>query len=59
MTIPMCKEMYLDVLEILENGKQYTRKEVANIIADKRQFTKEERNERIESGALRYQNRIS
>lgn len=31
MTIPPCKEMYLDVLETLDNGKQYTRKEVANI----------------------------
>lgn len=54
----MCKEMYLDVLEILDNGKQYTRKEVANLIADKRQFTKEDMNERIQTGALRYQNRI-
>ena len=42
--------MYLDVLNILKDGEQYTRKNLAYIIADNLNLTEEERNIRISSG---------
>ena len=58
MTIPKYNEMYLDVLNILKDGKQYTRKDLAYIIADNLNLTEEERNIRISSGQPKYINRV-
>ena len=58
MVLPKYNEMYLDVLSILKDGKQYTRKSVANIIAKNRNFTTEDKSERINSGQLKYINRV-
>ena len=58
MTIPKYNEMYLDVLNILKDGEQYTRKNLAYIIADNLNLTEEERNIRISSGQPKYINRV-
>ena len=58
MTLPKVNEMYLDVLNILSDKKEYKRAEIADIIADKRNFSEDDRNDRLDGGELKYNNRI-
>lgn len=58
MVLPKVNDMYFDVLNILSDKKEYKRAKIADVIADQRNFSEEDRNDRLDGGGLRYHNRI-
>ncbi|WP_052312806.1 winged helix-turn-helix domain-containing protein [Methanobrevibacter sp. AbM4] len=58
MALPKVNDMYLDVLNILSDKKEYKRTKIADMIADQRNFSEKDRNDRLDGGGLRYHNRI-
>ncbi|MCI6151968.1 MAG: restriction endonuclease [Fusobacterium perfoetens] len=57
--IPKYNEMYREILEVLKNGEAYPFKEVKELVAEILSLSEEERNERLESGKKKYDDRIS
>ena len=58
MAIPKYNELYPNVLEVLSDGKEYSTRDMDNIIIPTLNLTDEEREERLSSGGLVIKNRL-
>lgn len=57
--IPKYNEIYKEILEILKDGKRYSSKEIRKEIAKVVNLSKIDREEKLESGELKFNNRVN